>query len=391
MQYHMYNRITLFLAISLGISSLKVTGFHRIGSASRRSIRRLEKGSFWYSSEMSKTALSSETAVELDAEMKSAEDHSTFLLLEHVNLNVPDHASALPFYLELLGCGVDPRRAGNLHSGTGTVWANCGASQFHLPYGAVAQRIPGKMGLRFPAPAWDALRQRVAGLPPCVQSSTEGMDRFGNPYVELTNHQGNVFFCRPETNQGARRVDQIRQPIVSHTDSELWGSVAAQYGKELSDCCGMDFVEFSCPKGSAEKIALFYDSVFDAPATVVDDGSSKVAIVAVGAVNAGNGAADQSIIFREVDSPDIPVYDGHHIAIFVGDKKEDFEQAYRNCELAGLIWVNPRFSDKADSLEGAREWKQFRFKNIIDMETGETIMELEHEMRSKEHDAWLGS
>jgi hypothetical protein len=207
----------------------------------------------------------------------------------------------------------------------------------------------------------------------------------------LTNHQGNVFFCRPETNQGVRRVDTIRQPIVATTDTEQWDSVATQYGKEQSDCCGMDFVEFFCPKGSAEKIALFYDSVLDAPVTVADDGPAKVAVVAVGAIHADTGSADQSILFREVDAQDIPAYDGHHIALYVGDSREDFEQAYRNCELADIVWVNPRFSDKADSLEGAREYKQFRFKNIIDMETGETIMELEHEMRSKEHDAWIGS
>jgi hypothetical protein len=41
-------------------------------------------------------------------------------------------------------------------------------------------------------------------------------------------------------------------------------------------------------------------------------------------------------------------------------------------------------------LQGAIEWKQFRFKDIIDIETGQKIFELEHEMRSIEHEAWPG-
>ena len=47
-------------------------------------------------------------------------------------------------------------------------------------------------------------------------------------------------------------------------------------------------------------------------------------------------------------------------------------------------------SDKTTDLQGARKWKQFRFKDIIDMETGDPIFELEHEMRSIQHEAWPG-
>jgi hypothetical protein len=45
---------------------------------------------------------------------------------------------------------------------------------------------------------------------------------------------------------------------------------------------------------------------------------------------------------------------------------------------------------KTDTLQGARECKQFRFKDILDMKTGQKIFELEHEMRSIEHEAWPG-
>lgn len=47
---------------------------------------------------------------------------TSLTLLEHVNLNIPEHKYALPFYLDILGFGLDPRRAQNVVKGSGTVW-----------------------------------------------------------------------------------------------------------------------------------------------------------------------------------------------------------------------------------------------------------------------------
>ena len=44
---------------------------------------------------------------------------------------------------------------------------------------------------------------------------------------------------------------------------------------------------------------------------------------------------------------------------------------------------NPRFNDMPDSVEEAMELAQFRMKDIIDMETGEVLVELEHEIRCR--------
>lgn len=142
--------------------------------------------------------------------------------------------------------------------------------------------------------------------------------------------------------------------------------------------------------GTADKIALFYESVLDATTSVVENGSdgSKIAIIGFGNID-DEGKTDQSILFRET-SEEIPPYDGHHVAMYIGESKEDFEKAFQNCVVANVVWVNPRFSDKARDLQGARKWKQFRFKDIINMKTGEKVFELEHEMRSIEHEAWPG-
>eukprot|EP00523_Entomoneis_sp_CCMP467_P003865 CAMPEP_0168761208 /NCGR_PEP_ID=MMETSP0724-20121128/23193_1 /TAXON_ID=265536 /ORGANISM="Amphiprora sp., Strain CCMP467" /LENGTH=139 /DNA_ID=CAMNT_0008810301 /DNA_START=41 /DNA_END=457 /DNA_ORIENTATION=+ len=75
---------------------------------------------------------------------------SSLTLLEHVNLNVPNHDKILDFYFRVLGCGLDPRKASNLRptATKKTIWANAGATQFHLPYGDVGQAIRGHIGLR---------------------------------------------------------------------------------------------------------------------------------------------------------------------------------------------------------------------------------------------------
>lgn len=315
-------------------------------------------------------------------------DKSTLTLLEHINLNIPNHKYAIPFYVDLLGCGLDPRRAGNVAKGDGTVWANCGASQFHLPFGEDPQRIPGQIGLRFNSLVGikERLVQAQQQEDKCFAEAEIGLDQQSNKeFVKLVDKYGNVFFCRegPEVNT------HLRQPIVSETDTVEVGDLATKYGKDETDCRGIDYVEFNCPIGTAERIATFYDYVFDATTFVAgDDDELKIAIIGFGEVHA-NGRSAQSMLFRESAEP-TPVYDGHHIAMYVGENKDDFELAFKNIEQAGVVWINPRFSDKAGNLIGAKKWKQFRFKDIIDLKTGTKIFQLEHEIRSVEHEAWPG-
>ena len=311
-------------------------------------------------------------------ESSTVVDRSTLTLLEHVNLNVPNHKHIIPFYFGLMGFGVDPRKAVNIIDGSKTVWANCGASQFHLPYGEQAQVLPGHIGLLYDS--LEPLRQRLKdeSLRECYTSSSEVNDKC----LKVEDRYGNVFYCREKETPPT----SLKQPIVSKQDTQDFGTVAETYGRDESECRGIDYVEINCPKGTADKICLFYDSVLDATTSLVDHDNQKVAMIAFGDIDA-NGRPTQSLLFRETPEP-IPQYDGHHVAMYVGESAQDFEQAFKNADMAGVVWVNPRFSDKADSLQGAKKWKQFRFKDIVDMETGEVIMELEHEMRSIEHSAW---
>jgi len=42
------------------------------------------------------------------------------------------------------------------------------------------------------------------------------------------------------------------------------------------------------------------------------------------------------------------------------------------------------------TLSGAMSFNQFRFKDIINIKTGQPIFQLEHEIRSVEHSMWPG-
>jgi hypothetical protein len=283
----------------------------------------LQKRLAWgFLSSQKRTSITTSSTI---AATRKIVDQSTLTLLEHVNLNVPSQEFILPFYFDLLGCGLDPRKAANLkpEAPKKTIWANCGASQFHLPHGDIAQKIPGHIGLRYDS--LEGLKSRLADSEGIQSYEVDVDPRSQREFVKLVDKYDNVFYCRV----GESVNTDKQQPIISADEIEEWGEHATKYGRSESECRGIDYVEFNCPAGSAEKIALFYESVFDATINCVDiEGGSKVAIIAFGAVDEF-GKADQSILFRETIE-DLPTYDGHHVAFYVGESGADFDVAFKS-------------------------------------------------------------
>ena len=70
---------------------------------------------------------------------------SNILLLDHLNINHEKgrHDLLKAFYFDVLKCAVDPRKQENIDKGSGSVWANCGINQFHLPSEPQAQVLAG--------------------------------------------------------------------------------------------------------------------------------------------------------------------------------------------------------------------------------------------------------
>jgi len=367
------------------------------------------------SSSSSSSSLTRGSILEATTDSSIPTDKSTLTLLEHLNLNVPNHDYILDFYVDILGMGLDPRQAGSVAKGEGCVWMNCGATQFHLPYGDVAQVVPGSIGLWYED--LTGLKDRLSrydddsiveeNVKP-FQSYSIGIDeRTKREHVRIIDRYGNIFYCRQSlsaTYDDKELIHTIRQPLLTSTEilntEEYQSSIPHRFGMDdelqNTECRGINYIEFHVPRNTAALIAEFYDCVFDAPINVVtipnapnNTGTTTIAIIGFGSLNPETGQTSQSLIFRETDDP-IPSYDGHHVALYVGENQADYEAAFKRVSGAGVVWVNPRFSDKVTNLTGAKKLKQFRFKDILDLKTGKKIFELEHEIRSIQHSSWPG-
>ena len=251
----------------------------------------------------------------------SNEDIGNIVLLEHVNVQVPDQPLAMMFYIIGMGFTRDPY----LNVGLGNMWANVGEQQFHLPT-RPPQVIQGHIGVV--VPDLDSLKSRLASV-------EEGL-------------AGTKFRWSVETNHIA-----VTCP---------WGNRLQCYpaGPEFSDMAlGIPYVEFLVGPGRAAGIARFYDHVMGAPSTTESGDQGTLGRVKIG--------RNQSLVFRETKEPLIP-YDGHHIAIYVAN----FSRAYGYLKDRGLISEDVRNH-------------QYRFKEIIDPDNGSCVFLVEHEVRSLHH------
>jgi hypothetical protein len=119
----------------------------------------------------------------------------------------------------------------------------------------------------------------------------------------------------------------------------------------------MPYVRFDVRPGTAARIARFYREVLRAPADVVKNGAGPEARVQVG--------EKQYFYFRETDASERP-YDRHHVQIYIAD----FSGPHRRLQELGLI------------TEEIGE-HQYRFQDVIDLDSREVLFTVEHETRSQ--------
>jgi hypothetical protein len=252
---------------------------------------------------------------------RAAEDLGNAIHLEHVNVCIPDQRLAQLFYGTGLGLTRDPY----LQVADDNMWMNAGRSQFHLPTGK-AMVLRGRTGLVIEGRA--ALLKRLAAVKPKLAGTKFGFQEH-NDYIDTMCPWGNRL--------------RVHEP-----DPARFGRIAL----------GIPYVEFDVPVGTAQGIARFYREIVDVPATVAN-GDGTVARVTVG--------KQQYLLFRETDAPQ-PEFDEHHVQIYV----VNFSGPYRKLSERKLV-----------SQEDNQY--QYRFRDLVDLDSGKLLFTIEHEVRSFTH------
>jgi hypothetical protein len=256
---------------------------------------------------------------------RAAEDLGNIVALEHVNITVPNQEIATRFYIDGLGLTRDPY----MMTGPANMWVNVGRSQFHLPTNK-AQLLRGHTGVVLPDRA--SLMKRLTRAREHLKDTRFDF-RETDGCVEVTCPWGNRLRC--------------------FEPNERFGRISL----------GIPYVEFDVPPKSADGIARFYTQIMGAQAAPLEDQHGRFA-----SVTAGNA---QNLFFRETDHP-LPVYDNHHIQIYIAD----FSGPYRRLMEKGLI------TQESDQ-------HQYRFQDILDPDTGKMLFTIEHEVRSLKHPLYL--
>ena len=252
---------------------------------------------------------------------RAAEDLGNSIHLEHVNVRVPDQRLATLFYAAGLGLTRDPY----LMVSDGNMWINVGRSQFHLPTGN-PQILRGHTGIVIAGR--DALLNRLAAVRKKLDATRFDF-RERNDHVEATCPWGNRIRCY-------------------EPDPARFGRITL----------GIPYVAFDVPVGTAAGIAEFYRKMIDVPAEVT------TADVATARVKVGQ---DQHLLFRETDRSQ-PEFDEHHVQIYV----VNFSGPHRRLRERNLV-------NREDNQY------QYRFRDIVDLESGRLLFTIEHEVRSVTH------
>jgi hypothetical protein len=256
---------------------------------------------------------------------RASQDVGNILFLEHVNVRIPDQGPATLFYIVGLGFTRDPY----LMVGLDNMWANIGQTQFHMPRGG-PQRVRGHVEIV--VPDLDALKERLTAVAPQLKDTAFSWSE-EDKYVTATCPWGN----------------RLR----------LFGP-----GPEFGDTTlGIVRVEFPVPAGHAPGIARFYQTVMKAPAALQTQNGHALARVQVG--------GRQELVFRDTTKP-IPPYENYHIAIYVAD----FSGPHRMLVERGIL------SEESNPY-------QYRFNDIVDVDTGAVLYTIEHEVRCATHPMYM--
>lgn len=254
---------------------------------------------------------------------RTVEDLGNIVELGHVNVRVPDQSKAIGFYIMGLGLTRDPY----LMAGLENMWVNVGRGQFHLPTRGI-----------------DVVRGTVGLVMPDLEGVLRRLD-YARKFLE-----GTKFSFREAGNTVEATCPWGNHMRIHAPDPSRFGNMRV----------GMPYVEFDIPAGTdLSAIARFYKEILGGISGVASDERGPYAWAIC--------SAEAKLIYRETTA-DIPAYDQHHIQITLAD----FSGPHRKLKERGLI------TEESDQ-------HQYRFTDIIDVDTNKVLFQVEHETRSMRH------
>jgi hypothetical protein len=248
----------------------------------------------------------------------------TIVHFEHVNFRVDDHRPAALYFLAGLGFTREPYRM----VGVRNMWVNLGTQQFHLPIGQPTP-FPGEVHVAVPDLAHT--RQTLAEVAPQLKDT--------------------AFACTQE-NGTLATTTPWGHAVRVHDSRKLPGYLPQS----------MPWVTFHVAPGTAEGIARFYREALRCPAEVAGRKGAREATVAVG--------PHQAFRFAERKGAETAPKHNNHVAVYISRYWETYD------------WLAER-KLVMEPVGVARE--QFRFSDIVELDSGELLFRFEHEMRSLYH------
>jgi hypothetical protein len=256
---------------------------------------------------------------------RAHEDVGNIVFLEHVNVTIPDQTRATAFYVQGLGFTRDPY----VMTGVENMWINMGQTQFHLPT-AKPQKVRGYVDLI--VPDLDALARRLTGVKDILKGTQFDFCVLGPETIMAICPWGNKYRCHLP---GPRFANH---PI------------------------GIAQVEIPVEEGFANGICRFYRELIGATACVKENGG-RAAHVRV--------SGTQELVFKETSEP-IPDYEGYHVAVYI----TDFSGPHKKLR-------------ERDILTEESNPYQYRFEDVVDLDSNKTLCIIEHEVRSFTHPMYM--
>jgi len=286
------------------------------------------------------------------------------LWLEHINLVVSSRPVAEKFYMDFLGFTKDKSKSFHV---------NLGQQQLHLAEnGDPAQVVTGSIGLA--VPSLSTIRERMEEAAKLFEGTKYEVHADTEDCITMSCPDGNTLHLygvdHDTTDDG---LNSPQKMTSMHSDGGVYGPRMAVRGQP-----GIRYVEIACRSGTAGRIAKFYEQMLECD-VLSGEGRCTVTV--------GPGV---HLVYTEnsnLTEEAIKAMEGVHVCIYANN----FKKLYDGLKKKDLIFTNPRFThlDSCDTWEEAFASRTLRFKDIIDLETGEKMLELEHETRPLRHGQYL--